>query len=89
MLTFPQLGDQLKGGVIAPGDFDYDQARTVFPGGIDRHPALIVRAADATDVCRVIELGRDTGLELAVRSGGHSRPATAWSTTGSCSTCRR
>ena len=72
MLTFPQLADQLKGRVIAPGDYDYDEARTVFPGGIDRYPALIVRVTDATDVCRVIELARETGLELAVRSGGHS-----------------
>ena len=41
-------------------------------GTIDRRPAMIVRAADAADVSRVITLARETGTELAVRSGGHS-----------------
>ncbi len=58
--------------MIAPGDPGYDQARTVFVGGFDQRPAVIVRVADAADVARVVALARDTGLELAVRSGGHS-----------------
>jgi len=58
--------------VIAPGDAAYDKARTVFYGGIDRHPAVIIRPADATEVAHVVSLARETGLELAVRSGGHS-----------------
>ena len=58
--------------MIAPEDADYDAARTVVYGGIDRRPAVIVRVADADDVRRVIALARETGLELAVRSGGHS-----------------
>ena len=72
MLSIPQLADQLQGRVIVPGDPDYDQARTVFPGGIDRRPALIARVADAGDVARVISLARDSGLPLSVRSGAHS-----------------
>lgn len=62
----------VRGRVILPGEAGYDQARTVFPGGIDRRPAVIVRVADAADVARVIKLARETGLPLAVRSGGHS-----------------
>ena len=62
----------LNGRVITPDDAQYDAARTVFYGGIDRRPALIARAANAADVARVITLARETGLELAVRSGGHS-----------------
>ncbi len=62
----------VRGRVILPGEAGYDQARTVFPGGIDRRPAVIVRVADAADVARVISLARETGLPLAVRSGGHS-----------------
>src|SRR5919108_3048168 len=72
MLSIPQLADHLTGRVIAPGDPDYDEARTVFPGGIDRRPALIARVADADDVSRVIALARDSGMPLSVRSGGHS-----------------
>jgi FAD/FMN-containing dehydrogenase len=71
-LSIPQLRAALNGRVIAPGDPGYDQARTVFVGGFDQRPAVIVRVADAADVARVVALARETGLELAVRSGGHS-----------------
>jgi hypothetical protein len=64
--------ETFRGRVIGPGDPGYDEARTVFYGGFDRRPAVGIRVADATDVARVVQLARDTGLELAVRSGGHS-----------------
>jgi FAD binding domain/Berberine and berberine like len=71
-VSIPQLRAVLNGRVITPEDAGYDEARTVFYGGIDRRPAVIVRVADATDVSRVVSLARESGLELAVRSGGHS-----------------
>jgi FAD/FMN-containing dehydrogenase len=71
-ISISQLRADMHGRVIAPDDEAYDAARTVFVGGIDRRPAVIVRVADATDVSRVISLARESGLELAVRSGGHS-----------------
>ena len=67
-----ELRGQIRGRVIGPGDDGYDEARTPFYGGIDRHPVLIAQAADSTDVSNVIRLARETDLELAVRSGGHS-----------------
>jgi len=66
------LGNGLNGRVITSRDPAYDQARTVFYGGIDKRPAAIVRVADVSDIQRVIATARDGGYELAVRSGGHS-----------------
>jgi FAD/FMN-containing dehydrogenase len=66
------LREQLRGAVIEPGDAGYEDARQVFYGGFDRRPAAIARVASADDVARVIEVARTSGLELAVRSGGHS-----------------
>jgi FAD/FMN-containing dehydrogenase len=67
-----ELRARVRGQVIAPGDELYDEARSVFYGGIDRKPAVIIRAGDVSDVSFTISLARQTGLELAVRSGGHS-----------------
>jgi FAD/FMN-containing dehydrogenase len=71
-ISVPRLREQVDGRVITPDDPGYDQARQVFYGGFDRHPQLIVQAADADDVATVVGLARESGLELAVRSGGHS-----------------
>jgi FAD/FMN-containing dehydrogenase len=67
------LRADLSGTVIGSDDPGYDDARRVFFTGFDRRPAAIVRAADAVDVARVVTHARETGAELAVRSGGHSR----------------
>ena len=67
-----EFSSRVRGQLIRPEDDGYDAARTVFYGGFDRRPALIVRVKDATDVSNVIALARESGLELAVRSGGHS-----------------
>lgn len=71
-LSIEQLRLTFPDGVIAPGDSEYDKARTTFYGGIDLHPAVILRVRNAEEVKRVIALACDTGMELAVRSGGHS-----------------
>ena len=73
-ISISQHRADLNGRVIAPGEPGYDEGRKGFYGGIDRRPAAIVRAADADDVSRAIALARETGLELAIRSGGHSIP---------------
>jgi FAD/FMN-containing dehydrogenase len=44
----------------------------VVAGDIDRHPAVIIKVASAKEAARVISLAKETGLELAIRSGGHS-----------------
>jgi FAD/FMN-containing dehydrogenase len=71
-LLIPQLRAVFNGKVIAPDDAEYDAARTIFYKEYERRPAAIVRVADSDDVSRVISLARESGHELAVRSGGHS-----------------
>jgi FAD/FMN-containing dehydrogenase len=62
----------LGGDLLRPGEAAYDTARSLWNGMIDRHPALIVRAAGAADVMRTVDLARDHGLLMAVRGGGHN-----------------
>ncbi len=71
-ISIPDLRKEFRDRVIAPGDTEYDKARTVFYGGVDRRPAVIIRPVDANDVARIVNLARESGLDLAVRSGGHS-----------------
>ena len=66
--------ETFRGDVIGSEDLGYDDARRVQNGMIDRHPALIVRPADVADVISAVGFGRDQGLAIAVRSGGHSAP---------------
>jgi hypothetical protein len=73
--AIPSIADLralVRGAVLGPDDPGYDAARVVASGEFDAHPAAIVRVADAGDVARVVTLAREAGLELAVRSGGHS-----------------
>ena len=79
MTVIAQPLSEISGKVIQPADPEYDDARRVFRGEVDKYPALIVQVATVDDIRRVIELARETGLDLAVRSGGHS--AGAFSTT--------
>ncbi len=58
--------------VLGPDDAGYDEARAIMMGGSDPRPALIVRPRSDADVARAVTLARETGLPLAVRSGGHS-----------------
>jgi len=71
-ISIPDLRDDFDGRVTAPEDAGYDQARRLFYGKFDRRPAAIVRPTGAGEVARVVGLARETGLPLAVRSGGHS-----------------
>jgi FAD/FMN-containing dehydrogenase len=66
-----ELAD-FSGDVVRPGDRDFDDARSVYNGLIDRSPALIARPRTAADVEKVVRLARSDGLPLAVRGGGHN-----------------
>src|SRR5260221_14666830 len=66
------LQASLSGTLISRHDGDYDNARKVWNGMIDKYPALIVRCMDATDVIAAITFAREQDPAVAVRSGGHS-----------------
>jgi hypothetical protein len=60
-----------SGETIEPGDASYDTHREIWNAMVDRRPALIARCTSADDVAAAIRHGRDAGLEIAVKSGGH------------------
>jgi FAD/FMN-containing dehydrogenase len=69
-----ELGRSFGGQLVGPRDAAYDEQRKVWNGSIDRSPALIARCSGAADVAAALKLARQSGLPLAVRSGGHSFP---------------
>jgi hypothetical protein len=69
-----ELAESFRGQIIRPGDRDYDEQRRVWNGSIDRSPALIAGCAGVADVIAAVRFARESGLELALRSGGHSYP---------------
>jgi FAD binding domain len=68
------LQELVRGDILDRDHPDYEQARRVDNGSIDRYPELIVRCADAGDVVAALTAGREVGLDIAVRGGGHSVP---------------
>ena len=66
------LERDVSGTIIVPSDEAYDDARRVWNGLIDRHPAAIVRAGGVADIAPTIRLARKLGLPLAIRGGGHN-----------------
>jgi FAD/FMN-containing dehydrogenase len=60
------------GEIVEPGHAAYDTHREVWNAMVDRRPALIARCASADDVAAAIRHGRDAGLDIAVKCGGHS-----------------
>ena len=72
-----QFDAALHGSVLRPTDADYDDARAVWNGMIDKHPALIARCRGVADVVTAVNFARENDLRLAVRGGGHNVAGTA------------
>ncbi len=71
------LAERLRGHVIGPDHPEYDAARRVWNGMIDRRPAAIARCADADDVATTVRFAIERDLPIAVRGGGHNVAGTA------------
>ena len=76
-IAFDGLGASLRGGLLLPTSPDYDIARRVWNGAVDRHPASIARCTGVADVVAAVRFARDHDLEIAVRGGGHNVAGTA------------
>lgn len=66
-----ELAGRMEGRVLVPGDPRYDEARSVWNGRIDRHPALVARCTSAADVAAAVDFARQRDLSVSVRGGGH------------------
>lgn len=71
-LNTSTLQANLRGELIQEGDAGYDAARKVYNGMIDKHPLLIARCADEADVIAAVNFGRENGLLVSIRGGGHN-----------------
>ena len=67
-----KFADGLRGRLVQPGEGGYDEARRVWNGMIDRHPALIARCAGPADVMAAVRFARDHRLLVSVKGGGHN-----------------
>jgi FAD/FMN-containing dehydrogenase len=70
--TIEQFALALRGRLIQPGDPDYDEARSVWNGMIDRRPAMIAQCTGVADVITCVNFARDNAVPVTVRAGGHS-----------------
>ncbi|WP_254538433.1 FAD-binding oxidoreductase [Halomarina litorea] len=77
MVTVNDLRGTLRGTLIQPHDEGYHEARAVWNGTIDRHPAVITKCAGTADVIAAVNFAREHDLEIAVRGGGHNVAGTA------------
>ena len=61
-----------RGRLISAEDADYNTARAVWNGAIDRHPRLIARCIGTADVVAAVRFAREHDLEISIRGGGHN-----------------
>ena len=66
------LRGKARGALLVPGAPGYDEARAIWNGMIDRHPAAILRAVGAADVIAGVNVARELGVPLAIKGGGHN-----------------
>ena len=71
------LKQNLRGAVIGRSDPNYDDARALYNGMIDKRPLLMAQCANAADVMTAVTFGRENKLLIAIRCGGHNGPGLA------------
>jgi hypothetical protein len=72
MQPMDELRKIVRGDVITPDDAEYDSARKLWNGMIDKHPLAIVRCTGPADVMEVVHFARERSIPVSVRGGGHN-----------------
>lgn len=73
-MSLQSLQERVRGNVITADHADYDAARAVYNGMIDKRPAAVLQVSQVADVMAGINYARDAGVDIALRGGGHSAP---------------
>jgi FAD/FMN-containing dehydrogenase len=67
-----ELKRNVRGGIVLPGDPNYDEVRKIWNAMIDRRPAVIVQCKAAEDVPHALRCARQNELEISIRGAGHN-----------------
>lgn len=67
-----KLAPVFAGHLVSPDDPRYEEARRIHNGLIDRRPALVAQCRGSADIAETVRLARESGLDVAVRGGGHN-----------------
>ena len=70
--SFAPLRERIAGQVTLPSDDDYDHARRVWNGMIERRPVAVARVTSVSDIREALAFGKERSLPIAVRGGGHN-----------------
>lgn len=71
---FDVLREQIRGQVVEDDDPEYEAARHVFNGMVNRRPAAILKVSQVADVMAAVRFAHGLGIDVALRGGGHSAP---------------
>jgi FAD/FMN-containing dehydrogenase len=71
-LSVAELSKNFGGRLLLPADAEWDVARRIHNGLVDKRPALIAQCLGAADIAAAVRLAREQSLEIAVRGGGHN-----------------
>jgi hypothetical protein len=72
--TMTTFKEALRGTLIQRDEAGYDEARRLYNAMIDKRPVAIARCANVADVIAAVNFGRNNGLSMAIRGGGHNGP---------------
>ncbi len=67
-----EFAGSLRGALLRPDNEGYDEARTVWNGMVDKHPALIVQCAGTADIISAVTFAKEQDIPISVKGGGHN-----------------